>query len=89
MEQENNSKLNSVYDRLANLEIDKAEKDIIIENLKEDIKSAKDDQQAIEKAIEPLKQHMIVSSALIKAVSVLGALIGVILGIVQIISKVR
>lgn len=81
--------ISTVKERLAALEINKAEQDILIENLQEDLKAAQIAHATLLKDIEPLKQHMIVSSALIKAVSVLGALIGLILGIVQVISKIR
>lgn len=83
-------KINSIIsNRLADLEINKAEQEVKLKNLQDDRDDLRTELENLQEDIEPLKQHMIVSSALIKAVSVLGALIGVILGIVQIISKVR
>ena len=85
-------------DRLTQLEITDAELEIRIQTnfseikrFEETLENAQKEHKAaiesIKKEIEPLIKHMIISSALIKGISILGAIAGLVLSIIEIIYR--
>ena len=77
----------NIQNRLSQIDVKLAEQRILLETKTQDLEDLKQTQIEIQKNIEPLKQHMVVSTALIKSVSVMATIIGIILGLFQIFSK--
>ena len=79
----------AIQERLSKIEISLAEQKILLQNKIEDVEEIKENQVQLVKKVEPLEKYMVISIALIKAVSVAATLIGLVLGIIQIFSKIK
>lgn len=79
--------LTAIQNRLSQIDVKLAEQKILLETKTQDLENVKRAQHDLEQKVEPLTQHMVVSIALIKAVSVVATIVGLALGLFQIFSK--